>query len=308
MSQDLEYFKTVFLALIETRGAGRKYLQRVLNNCIDSSDPAECAVKMAVSDLRVQSDLIARGQELKEHLKEKGVSLLLEHELSPRLRGTGWLFAQGRIELLQKPGYFFLGLVGSRNTQGDYQNLVRKTIKAFAECTELVVVSGLARGIDMVAHSVALELGIPTVSVLGYGIFHEYSTRKDYRKLRKRIPASGGLVISAYKPRELPRRSNFLERNQLIVKLSDLVVPVQGKVPSGTYSTVVKAVKMGKPILCLRNDEVIEIINYLENIHYEHRYILNSEEFDEIAAGNILRSIREAKSTNLKFNFAKEAE
>jgi len=228
----------------------------------------------------------------KNLFKKHGVSLLLKHELPQRLRGVQWLFVQGNMELLKKDEYFFLAIVGSRDPQGNFESLIRKAIELFAACTNLVVVSGLARGIDMVAHSIALELGVPTISVLGYGILHKYSTKKEYRLVREKISQSGGLVVSQYEPYEPPRKSNFLKRNELIVRFSDLIFPVQGKVPSGTYSSVVKAVKMRKPILCLRNKWINEIIGYLYSIHYGSTYILDAEELNLNAIRNLLGSIR----------------
>ena len=215
-----------------------------------------------------------------DFLKKHGISLLCGSELPQRLRGVQCLFVQGNVELLKEDEYFFLAIVGSRDPQGDCESLIRKTVEVFAACTNLVVVSGLARGIDSAAHSIALELGVPTISVLGYGILHAYSTRKEYRQLRERIPQSGGLVVSQYEPYEPPGRSNFLTRNELIVRFSDLIFPVQGKVPSGTYSTVVKAVKMRKPIFCLRNRWVKDIIRYLRFIRYNYARVLAPEELD----------------------------
>jgi len=304
-----EDFKNFFLGLLQTKGIGKKHLSLILNLYTKYGDEllkkidiekfrpdftSEKSLKLIRSWFNMKNHFCKQGEKFLKNLQKKRVNFLLKFELPEHLQNVDWLFAEGNLDLLFTRNNIFIGMVGTRSPKGDYKNIIHTVIVAFKKHNP-VVVSGLAKGIDSAVHRTAVELKIPTISVLGYGILHNYSTSDEYQFLRKTIPESGGLIISAYKPSELPRKKNFLERNELIVQLSDFVIPVQGTVPSGTFSTVAKAVNKNKPVICIKNGWVNEICNYLQQLNYFRFFVYDAKQFDEKTVKEILTRLKSEK-------------
>ncbi len=107
-----------------------------------------------------------------------------------------------------------------------------------------VVVSGLAVGIDGVAHATAVEEGGRTVAVIGGG--HEHPGPRAHRQLRAAMLAAGGAVVSELPPSAVPSRGSFPRRNRLISVLSDAVVVVEAPVRSGALITARHALEQGR--------------------------------------------------------------
>ncbi|MEI6425742.1 MAG: DNA-processing protein DprA [Candidatus Absconditabacteria bacterium] len=152
------------------------------------------------------------------------------------------LYYQGDISLLQRP---ILGIVGPRQPSiyaGKILDRLFKTIDRY----NLVTVSGLAPGIDQLAHRLSIKKGIPTIAVLGGGL-GEYLQKSD-RHLIASIVENGGLVISEFRLFQTPENYTFPQRNRIIAGLSDvLFLPEAGK-KSGSLITVDFAHKIGRPI------------------------------------------------------------
>lgn len=117
----------------------------------------------------------------------------------------------------------------------------------------VVVVSGLALGVDAAAHRGALSattmsgVAAPTVAVLGGA--HDRLHPKANAGLAARIVAGGGAVLSEYPPGVRPNRGSFLERNRIIAGLSRAVVVVEAGEQSGALSTATHAADAGLPVL-----------------------------------------------------------
>lgn len=118
-----------------------------------------------------------------------------------------------------------------------------QTLKPF----NYAVVSGLAKGIDSIAHQAALDIKIPTIGILGCGIDMIYP--KESRQLAVKMIESGNLLISEYPPGSRPHRWHFPERNRLIAALSSIVLLVEAPTThSGTIITAHKAIEYGKTL------------------------------------------------------------
>lgn len=113
----------------------------------------------------------------------------------------------------------------------------------------IVILSGLAYGIDVAAHKAALNAGTPTVAVLGHGLQMIYPA--DHRGIAARIISSGGALITRYGSHETVHRSNFLARNLIVAGLCDCVVVVESDYKGGSMSTARAASLYGREVAAL---------------------------------------------------------
>jgi DNA processing protein len=154
------------------------------------------------------------------------------------------LYLQGRAELMQSR---CLAIVGSRNPTPQGADNAR----AFAEHlgrAGLVVVSGLALGIDGAAHTGALAGGAGTIAVIGTGADRVYPRR--HRDLAHRI-ADTGLIISEFPLGTPPLAQNFPQRNRIIAGLSVGTLVVEAALESGSLITAAQAVEAGREVFAI---------------------------------------------------------
>jgi DNA processing protein len=162
-------------------------------------------------------------------------SELLEVEQAPKR-----LYGIGAVSSLTAG----IGIIGARNAT-PYGRKIAHTVAGWAAELGLTVYSGCARGCDQAAHRGALEAGGKTVAVLGCGADVPYP--KTAVSLLNEI-AQNGAVVSSYPWGMPPLKHQFIERNRLIVLFSQLLVVVEARIPSGTFSTVNHALDLGVPI------------------------------------------------------------
>ena len=149
-----------------------------------------------------------------------------------------------------------VAIVGARkNTSYGYE-VAYKAAYAAAKAGA-VVVSGLAYGIDSIAHRGALDAGGVTVAVLGTPITEIYP--KEHKGLAEEIIKMGGAVISEYGPLDLAEggqqmRVRFLERNRIISGLSDVVLVAEAADRSGSLNTATHALNQGKDLMVVPGD------------------------------------------------------
>ncbi len=105
-------------------------------------------------------------------------------------------------------------------------------------CSDLLVVSGLAYGIDVHAHRCALASGIPTVAVLAHGMDRIYPS--VHRKTAVDMLAEGGL-LTEFLPSTAPDRYNFVSRNRIVAGMSDAVIVVESAAKGGSLITAALA-------------------------------------------------------------------
>ena len=156
------------------------------------------------------------------------------------------LWYRGDLDLLNGP---MVSIVGTRNpsTEGiaRTQRLTRSAVEA-----GWVVVSGLAMGVDAVAHQTTLDLGGRTIAVLGTSIDLCYP--KEHKDLKTRIEQHG-LVLSQFPVGTNVSRGSFPTRNTLMAALSALTLVVEAGEQSGTRHQVRSAIKMNRLVGCLRS-------------------------------------------------------
>jgi DNA processing protein len=156
------------------------------------------------------------------------------------------LFLRGDAdpELLGRPA---VAVVGARASSG-YGASVARSLGRELAAGGLVVVSGLARGIDSEAHRGALEAGGTTVAVLGCGIDRDYPAA--HAELARRI-ARGGLIVSEYAPGVEPAPWRFPARNRIVAGLCAATVVVEARERSGALITADLALEEGREVFAV---------------------------------------------------------
>ncbi|WP_406871956.1 DNA-processing protein DprA [Aminobacter sp. P9b] len=194
----------------------------------------------------------ADARKMGDRLTEMGVRLLFRDD--PRFpralldleRPPHWLFVQGAMAPLAMPA---VAIVGTRKPSEDGLFLARY-VGACLSDWPAATVSGLAAGIDQLAHESSLRANVPTIAVLGTGIFDNYPKGSDVA--RRQILEAGGTIVSEYLPCSSYSAENFVQRNRLQAALGRVVIPVEWARRSGTAHTVRFATALKRPIACLR--------------------------------------------------------
>ncbi len=155
------------------------------------------------------------------------------------------LFVRGdsERELLTRPA---VAIVGARSCSG-YGAAVARSLGRELAAAGLVIVSGLARGVDGEAHRGALEAGA-TVAVLGCGIDRDYPAR--HAELARRI-AERGLIVSEYAPGVEPSPWRFPARNRIVAGLCAATIVVEARERSGALITADLALEEGREVFAV---------------------------------------------------------
>lgn len=138
-------------------------------------------------------------------------------------------------------------MVGSRSASWQGQHYAEQ-IAAQVAALGLVIVSGLARGIDAACHRGALSVGGATIAVLGQGCDVIYS--KENAALHHQI-ALKGLLVSEYAPGTQPRGYHFPARNRVITGLCDALIVIEAKQRSGSLISARWALEQGKEVFAV---------------------------------------------------------
>lgn len=152
------------------------------------------------------------------------------------------LFYYGDISLLYKPNT--LAIIGKRKNSQYGLQVCKEIVSGLKEYNSIVI-SGLAMGIDSIAHQSAIENNLKTIAVLGSGIDYCYpsSNINIYNEIKNK-----GLIVSEYPNDILPTPNNFLIRNRIIAALSDSIIVIEANYKSGTMNTVSYGLEFGKDI------------------------------------------------------------
>jgi DNA processing protein len=154
------------------------------------------------------------------------------------------LMVRGQVELLEAPA---VALVGARNASANGRRFAHDLAGELA-AAGLLVVSGLARGIDAAAHDGALAAGAPTVAVIASGVDVAYPS--DHAELMERI-AERGAIVSERPLGAVPQARHFPRRNRLISGLCLGVVVVEAAPQSGSLITARLAAEQGREVMAV---------------------------------------------------------
>ena len=165
----------------------------------------------------------------------------------------------GTIAVMPKMLYYYgkipqkrtktVAIVGSRHSTRYGEEVAYRLGYTLAK-HGVIVISGLAYGIDSIGHQAALDAGGTTIAVLGTPINEIYP--RNHRKLATEIIETGGAIISEYAPgTKVYPKTSFLERNRIISGLSDIVVVVEAAERSGSLNTATHALEQGKEVFAV---------------------------------------------------------
>ncbi len=157
------------------------------------------------------------------------------------------LFVRGALHAPEAPA---VAVVGSRHPSEAGVEIAHTIARDLAACG-VVVVSGLAMGIDAAAHRGALEGGGRTVAVLASGV--DRITPVCNRSLGEGI-AEAGALVSEFPPGTGCRPLHFPRRNRILAALAEVVLVVEGRAKSGARSTVQHAIDLGREVAAVPRD------------------------------------------------------
>jgi DNA processing protein len=208
--------------------------------------------------LQQRERLTAIGQSRAMFYRRRGVSLLFRgsNNYPKRLNDLPdpppWLFIEGDPAILHDER--IVAVVGTRTPSNAGLSAVKSlSISLIQE--RCIILSGLAEGIDEVGHRSAVDLGVPTIAVLGHGIDISFPVRTA--ALRSEIVNRGGAVITEYLPNDSYAKERFVHRNRIQAAMSGAIAVVEGRSKSGTAHTVRFAKSLKRPIFGVMVDDDI---------------------------------------------------
>ncbi|QPO12968.1 DNA-protecting protein DprA [Thalassospira sp. A40-3] len=257
-----------FLALSAIQGVGYETLRSIaekqipFSDIVDLNSSKEAADVLRSNGARIATESVSDWASIRERILTRSRKLLSDlneaqvqvidrsHPMFPKSLldlsdAPHWLFVQGSLSVLSEPS---IAVVGTRSPS-DKGLWVTEYVGLCLNYWGCPTVSGLALGIDQKIHVASIEANLPTIAVLGTGIFSDYP--KNASELRRNIVRNGGAIITEYLPNETYSAKNFVRRNRLQAALAKVLIPTEWAAKSGTAHTVQYAKKLKRAIATL---------------------------------------------------------
>jgi len=164
------------------------------------------------------------------------------------------LYVRGESKVLLEK---MVAVVGSRKMSDKGEEVTKRVVKKLVDM-EMVVVSGLARGVDSVAHAECLRLGGRTVAVLAHGLDWVYP--RENAGLAEKIVDGGGALVSQLEEGVRPERYFFPLRNRLIVGMCLGVLVIEAEIKSGTMTTANWAAELNRKVWVVRGSSGTDLL------------------------------------------------
>ena len=158
------------------------------------------------------------------------------------------LYYIGNLDVLNKPS---LAVVGTRKISSYGQRVTPQIVEGLVR-KGITIVSGLALGVDALAHQSTLNVNGKTVAVLGSGLDNIYP--RNNLRLAKDIVTNGGLLISEYPPGDEPLKEHFPQRNRIISGLALGTIVIEGTKDSGSLITAKYALDQNREVFAVPQD------------------------------------------------------
>lgn len=250
------------IALTLLKGAGRKKIRLILSN-VGSVDAffKEKKYKLLkinglgrsfLDQLNRDEALVMAEKQVLELLKKPFKShFFLDEDFPQRLNQCEdaplLLFSQGKMDL-NAPR--LVSIVGTRNATAYGKSICDELLHAFVG-KNIVVVSGLAYGIDIYVHQLCVKLGIPTIGVLGHGLDRLYPV--SHKQTAKAMQLNGGL-LTEFLPGTNPDRMNFPMRNRIVAGMCDATIVVESGEKGGSLITAELANDYARDVFAFPGD------------------------------------------------------
>ena len=244
-----------------------------------------------------------------EYIKSKNIKFIsYEHEKYPYLLRqidnppTG-LFIMGDLDIcnLEKT----LAVVGSRKASENARNTLKSILSDFAN-TDICIVSGLAEGIDTVAHRTAVENNMKTIAVIGGG-FDKLYPKSNKQLFEKIINEGYGAVISEYWMDTDALNWHFPVRNRIVSGLSKGVLIAEAALKSGAMITANLALEQGRELMCMpgliSNPNTQGIYKLLKTGAY---MVTSSQDILDAMNWQLEKNLKQSKSENNIKNLSEE--
>ena len=269
------------LHLYRQAGGGRA----VYDHRHDIADIVPETTPRTIEALRDWSSALARAEEELSFLARHHVeALCLADERYPRRLAECddaplVLYYRGTADLNQR---HILSIVGTRHATAYGHDLVRRFLTRLRElCPQVLVVSGLAYGIDIAAHRQALDAGYETVGVLAHGLDTIYPSA--HRETAVRMATQGGL-LTEYMTSTQPIANNFRQRNRIVAGMSDATVVVESAAKGGSLITARIAQEYGRDVTAFPGPVGAATSEGCNNLIRDNRAALIASADDFIAA------------------------
>ena len=234
------------LLLYQELGSGKA----VYEHRADVGDVLPDCSPHLVESLRNWDDALKRADVEMEFVTKHNIQALTmnDEDYPARLRDCPdapiVVFYKGNADLNQSR---IVDIVGTRHCTAYGQDLVRRFVSRLRElCPDVLIVSGLAYGVDICAHREALAVGYDTVGVLAHGLDQIYPAR--HRETAAAMVSHGGL-LTEYMTQTEPLANNFRQRNRIVAGMSDATVVVESAYKGGALITARIAQDYGRDVL-----------------------------------------------------------
>ncbi len=157
------------------------------------------------------------------------------------------LYARGFVDLNNKK---ILTIVGPRRHSSYAKECIQFLVMSLRDLP-VVIVSGLAHGIDSVAHMAALEAGLPTIAFPGSGLAESSLYPAPHRKLAEEILSHGGMLLSEFEPEQKAAEWTFPRRNRLVAGIAHAILIPEAGEKSGTLITARLACEYNRDLLVI---------------------------------------------------------
>ncbi len=172
------------------------------------------------------------------------------------------LYAIGNLDFNNN---FVLSIVGTRKPDANAAIYIDKFVSDLRQYrNDIVIVSGLAMGVDTLAHETAIKYGFKTVAVMGTGFDHIYPSENT--DLAKRIVDTNGALLTEYEYGHPISPDNFPQRNRIVAGLCDALLVVQSPIRGGSLHTAVLANSYNRDVFAFPgrpDDELFAGCNHL---------------------------------------------
>ncbi|MBI2475304.1 DNA-protecting protein DprA [Candidatus Uhrbacteria bacterium] len=253
-NSDLPYW----LALVRFQPFGSVRMQKLMRRFQNMKDVFEASAS-SLLESGIEPQIVSRFLQERIHLNpeqelsklnDEGVeAITLSDEKYPSLLKTLYdppavLFVRGKLPSEEQK---HLAVVGSRKASGYGKEATRTIVEPLARAG-VVIVSGLAYGIDALAHQAALDVGGTTIAVLGSGVDTQSIYPSSNRSLASQIIAHDGAIISEYPIGTLPLKTFFPIRNRIIAGISHGTLVIEAAIKSGSLITARAALEQGRDV------------------------------------------------------------